>query len=112
MLAVDTLRDGKAGGPDEIPVEYWKAVLAEDDDVVSDWLLFICNSCLKNGAVPDDWHRHRVAISKNTRVACLESRCSEIPPSITHITSEIAVVRIQRAVAVPALLGHSAVLAS
>ena len=60
--AVKSLKDGKACGPDDIPVEYWKVVLTDKDCIISRWLLGLCNACLARGVVPDDWHQHRVAL--------------------------------------------------
>ena len=58
VRAVMALRDGKASGPDDVPIEYWKALLGPENDSVTKWLPQLCNTCLEHGTVPHDWHRH------------------------------------------------------
>ena len=49
------LQAGKASGEDGIPPDFWKALLI--DSVVLDAILHLCNQCLIQKVVPDEW-RH------------------------------------------------------
>ena len=53
--AFTKLKDGQAFGPDEIPVEYWKAIMSGGSDGSIEWLLSLSNACLSNYAVPHAW---------------------------------------------------------
>ena len=59
--AVKRFRLGKATGPDEVPIEYWKAVL-NNPGPGSAWLLNFCNSAWTGRVVPQGWHLQRVAM--------------------------------------------------
>ena len=60
--AVTSLKDGKACGPDLVPVEYWKAALKHGDGHASRRLVEICNACLREGTLPTAWHHHQTAL--------------------------------------------------
>ena len=60
--AVNRLKDGKACGPDEVPIEYWKAIFSAESGIGMDWLLSLCNNCLASGEVPENWHEHQAAL--------------------------------------------------
>ena len=63
--ATRALKNGKACGPDQHPVEYWKAVLcsaAGGLGEASGWLLDFCNACWSQSDVPDSWHLQRVTL--------------------------------------------------
>ena len=51
--AVCKLKNQKATGSDDIPAEYWKAVITDTDNL--DWLVALCNKCLVAKAVPEEW---------------------------------------------------------
>ena len=59
--AAQSLRDGKAAGPDLQPGEYWKVVLARGG-AAAGWLLQFCNACWEGRTVPHCWHTHQVAL--------------------------------------------------
>ena len=77
--AVRKFKLRKAAGPDEVPIEFWKAVL-NNPGHGSQWLLDFCNCVLSCRTVPDNWHLQRVAMvfkkgdpaeSGNYRPICL-----------------------------------------
>ena len=61
--AVRAFKPGKACGPDEVPVEYWKAVLTTDgaNEAVR-WLLRFVNSAWQGKKVPQSWHLQIVSM--------------------------------------------------
>jgi hypothetical protein len=59
--AVRRFKDGKAVGPDEIPIEYWKIVLNSCSHGAH-WLLNFCNSVWLGRRVPDSWHLQQVVM--------------------------------------------------
>ena len=62
--AVNMFKSGKATGPGEVPIEFWKAVLNQSSPfgTGAQWLLHLCNSVLSGRRVPDDWHLQKVAM--------------------------------------------------
>ena len=57
------LRDGKATGPDDLPVEFWKAIVnCTADDVATQHLLDFCNECWRNKTIPDSWRIQNVTM--------------------------------------------------
>ena len=62
-IAVKKFKLGKAAGPDEHPIEYWRAVLEQDrSSIASTWLLDYCNAVWCRRRVPDSWHIQKVAL--------------------------------------------------
>ena len=59
--AVKSMKCGKACGPDDIPAEYWKAVLSENGESLQ-WLVKLCNKCWEMQDLPADWHSAIVAM--------------------------------------------------
>ena len=62
LRAAHHLKDNKAVGSDEIPVEFWKGVLkhrAGSNDAAQ-MLLSFCNECWKQKDVPNSWHLQNV----------------------------------------------------
>jgi len=53
------LRKGRASGPDDIPAEYWQAVV--EDSANLRWLIDFCSQCLKDARVPEAWQLSHVA---------------------------------------------------
>ena len=51
--SVCKLKNQKATGSDDIPAEYWKAVITDTDNL--DWLVALCNKCWLAKAVPEEW---------------------------------------------------------
>jgi hypothetical protein len=61
--AVRAFKSGKAAGPDNQPIEYWRAVLRSSTSHVGvDWLLEFVNSAWGGKQVPDNWHLQTVAM--------------------------------------------------
>jgi hypothetical protein len=88
--AAAALSDKKAAGPDGHPVEFWKALLAEDGDAAT-WLLEFCNACWSKRKLSKAWHLHEVALifkkgdpsdCGNYRPICLLSAAYKIPAMI------------------------------
>ena len=52
------LKNNRASGPDEVPPEYWKALLQHDDALAE--ILHFCNCCWTSKSVPSSWHMARV----------------------------------------------------
>jgi hypothetical protein len=64
--AVRKFKLGKAAGPDDHPIEYWKAVLGHDSSIIaSTWLLDYCNTVWAGRQIPDSWHIQKVALIYN-----------------------------------------------
>ena len=59
--ALKKFRLGKASGPDDIPIEYWQAVVFNPGQG-ADWLLSFCNCIWSGQSVPQSWHLQRVAM--------------------------------------------------
>ena len=56
------MKNGKAVGPDNIPVEVWKSL----DEVGEDLLTRLFNDILRGGRMPDEWRRSTlIQIFKN-----------------------------------------------
>ena len=51
MSAMKRMKKGKAGGPDDIPVEAWKCL----GDEGIDWLTNLFNSILTSEEMPEEW---------------------------------------------------------
>ena len=62
--AVKALSSNKAAGPDNQPVEFWKAVLLSDAGGLEgrQWLLDLCNQTWFQQEVPNAWHLQQVAV--------------------------------------------------
>ena len=60
LKAAKTLKRNRARGMDDIPAEYWKAVLVENSESAR-WVVDFCNACWQQRAAPDIWHKARVA---------------------------------------------------
>jgi hypothetical protein len=62
-LVVKMLKINRSPGPDNIPAEYWKAVVGSVAGLK--WLTTLCNLCWRNMEVPTAWHvAHVTAIYK------------------------------------------------
>ena len=64
MRASRKLKDGKAHGVDNLPAEFWKAILEDtenEDNEVLQWVLEFCNSIWSRQIIPKDWRLTRVA---------------------------------------------------
>ena len=55
-------KNGKAAGPDEVPMEFWKVVLSHSINDGAAWLADFCNSVWAGRRVPDSWNLQRVTI--------------------------------------------------
>ena len=65
--AVDKLKKEKASGPDDVPAEFWQAVVSTCDGLA--WLTRLCNQCWLEEKIPEDWHAANVtAIHKKGSV--------------------------------------------
>ena len=63
--AVVGMKSGKATGPDNHPVEFWKAVVLQPGEGGlhgRNWLLDLCNRTWQMHAVPEAWHLQQVAL--------------------------------------------------
>ena len=61
MRAVQKFISGEAAGPDELPVEFWKAVIGCGPGKGANWFLDFCNLIWQGRAVPDIWHLQTVS---------------------------------------------------
>ena len=52
--AIRKMRNGKAAKPDDVRVEFFKA-LADEPGPVLDWLLDFCNGCWQSKRIPAEW---------------------------------------------------------
>ena len=55
-------KPGKASGPGDVPMEFWKTVLGHSINKGAEWLADFCNSVWSGRRVPDSWHLQRVAM--------------------------------------------------
>ena len=60
VKAAGKLRWGKASGTDDLPPEFWKAVVVTGTPA-SRWGTDLCQRCWDDGCVPEAWHQARVA---------------------------------------------------
>ena len=64
-IAVGALRENKATGPDNHPLEFWKSILDIPGPNLTDgasWLLELCNRSWLGHSVPEAWHLQQVAL--------------------------------------------------
>ena len=64
-LAEQALREKKASGPDDHPLEFWKVLLDTPGPTLDEgaaWLLDLCNTTWIGKCVPDAWHLQHVAL--------------------------------------------------
>lgn len=59
--AAKRLRYDRAAGLDNVPAEFWRAVL-ETGSPTSQWIVTFCQACWDQKAVPEVWHDARVAM--------------------------------------------------
>ena len=59
--ALKKFKLAKSTGPDNIPVEFWLAVV-NNPSCGREWLLEFCNTVWRRRVVPQDWHLQRVAM--------------------------------------------------
>ena len=57
-LVVRKLRQSRAPGPDEIPAEYWQALVDKEQGL--QWLTDLCNICWREQRVPQGWQEAHV----------------------------------------------------
>ena len=57
--AVRKLRKNRAAGPDEIPAEFWQSIAEAPEGL--GWLAMLCNKCLNDEVIPQEWHIANVA---------------------------------------------------
>jgi len=60
--AAKSLKSGKAVGPDDTPIEYWKAVLNSGCSDGAAFLLDFCQAVWSGKKVPQSWHLSRVVL--------------------------------------------------
>ena len=60
IAAAKRLKNNKACGPDQVPAEFWRAVLTADSEA-GRWATEFCNTCWLCKKVPLQWHKARVA---------------------------------------------------
>ena len=58
--AAKKLRSGRAAGPDNIPGDFWRAVLNDPGGAAVEWILDFCQTLWTRKVVPADWHLSRV----------------------------------------------------
>jgi len=58
--AAKALKKNRACGADQVPAEFWQAILATDSEA-GRWATEFCNTCWTQTAVPMQWHLARVA---------------------------------------------------
>ncbi len=61
ITAASALKNNRAVGLDDVPGEFWKAVLTPGSYALRQFTLF-CNTCWTNKEVPDQWHESRVVM--------------------------------------------------
>ena len=61
VSAARALKSCRTPGLDNVPAEFWKSVLLPGS-AASAYITEFCNVCWQRKAVPDDWHRARVAM--------------------------------------------------
>ena len=61
--AANHLKDGKACGPDELLVEFWKAIVnCNSHTLAAKCLLDFCNDCWRNKRIPYAWQLQNVSM--------------------------------------------------
>ena len=74
QAALRCLAVGKATGIDDIPPEFWKAMLQDDGALTT--LLELCQACWDQRDIPADWHLTTVALLFKKGDAALPSNYS------------------------------------
>ena len=65
--AVSSFKFGKAGGDDDIPAEFWKALVDDGKNEASSSILSFCNQVWSMKTVPHQWHVARIAAIFNKK---------------------------------------------
>ena len=75
VQAGQQLKRNRAPGPDDIPAEFWKAILIKGSPSAR-WAVEFCNTCWHHKSVPDAWHAARVAtiFKKGDPASCANYR--------------------------------------
>ena len=94
-VRVRKLKNGKAGGKDEIIGE----IIKGGDDRVEDWIWTLCNMAFESGVVTEDW-RSLVIVplykGKGERIECKNYRGISLLSVVVKIYAGILVDRVRR----------------
>jgi hypothetical protein len=60
--AIRAFKKGKACGPDDQPVEFWRAVIEDGDADGVEWLLSLFGAIWTQRQVPESWHLQKVVM--------------------------------------------------